>query len=76
MQTEHKRIKHHQMPGDLSKGTIIRLRERRGLPLWPFLWQGLDIRQAQAIRRFLKERSKSRQRQRDREVIQASIAQR
>lgn len=68
MLTEFKRIKHGQQPGDVSKRTKIKMREKK-IPAAVSPWQTITAPQAKAFRRFLQHKSKKRQRQRDKEVI-------
>jgi hypothetical protein len=72
MDAEHKRVKHGHMPGDISIGAQIALREGR-VPLTVFPWQILDERDASAMRRYLKGKSRAVQRRRDRAAITAGL---
>lgn len=65
MLTEHKRVKIGAQPGDINMGCKIALREGR-VPLVVFPWQVLDERDASALRRYMKGKSKAVQRRRDR----------
>ena len=76
MQTEFKRIKHGEMPGDIHRKRKIAMREKHV----PFVidygggyGQEIDEKSAKTFRRFLQDKSKKRQRRRDKEVILASI---
>ncbi len=75
MLTEHKRVKHGELPGDISRGHIIALREHRtlqapeGFCLSIFPWQHLDETDAKGLRRGMKRKSKAVQRRRDRRAI-------
>ena len=68
MLTEFKRIKHGELPGDISRRAKIRMREIGDrFDVWP--WQTISENCANTFRRFLQDKSKSRQRRRDKQAI-------
>ena len=68
MLTEFKRIKHGELPGDISRRAKILMRERGGR-FNVFPWQYISENCAKVYRRFLQDKSKSRQRRRDKQAI-------
>jgi hypothetical protein len=67
IQTEHKRVKHGEQPGEISRLRKIQLREMRRDDdyIYPFPWQRLDWKCAQSFRSYMKNKSKTVQRRRD-----------
>lgn len=65
---EQTRIRHRQMPGDLSRTAKIRMREKQ-TPFFYFPWQEITNVVGKSFRSFLKFRSKKRQRARDKTLI-------
>ena len=83
MFSEHKRVKHGQQPGDITRDAKIAMRERRHLAIysrdenvggfWYFPWQFISDKAAHAFRRELSERSRTVQRRRDRTAIHEGL---
>lgn len=79
---EHKRHQHRYLPGEVTRQFKTAMRERRGLvSAWKKMWGKMSIRddedldpQAKSYRSALKWRNNSRQRQRDKEIIQKERA--
>lgn len=74
MITEFKRVKHGELPGDISRWAKIRMRENKGrkgtaFNLWP--WQRLNEKLSKSFRRYLLDKSRTVQRRRDKEAIHA-----
>lgn len=72
MRTEFRRVKHGQMPDDVSRKIKIAMRERR-TPIK--LGQGYVIGEncAKSFRKDLLEKSKTAQRRRDKEAIKKGL---
>lgn len=68
---EHKRIKHHSYPGDISKKHKIAMREKE-TPIKVSSCHIIEDEAAKSYRTNLKNRSKSVQRQRDKKEIRNS----
>lgn len=72
MQTEFKRVKHGEQPGDVHRSAKIAMREKK-TPIRIFPWQSLDDACAKSFRKYLQEKSKKVQRRRDKRAIEDSI---
>jgi hypothetical protein len=75
--TEFKRVKHGEILGTLHRRHLIRMRERGDafhILYSSAYWQEIDERQAKAFRRYLRDKSRKRQRRRDRETILIEIS--
>lgn len=71
-QNEHKRIKHGHVPGDIAHRHLVRMRERlEGFWVWP--WQFINENCIKSFRRVIHDRSKKRQRRRDKKAIQEGL---
>lgn len=70
--SEFKRVKHGELPGDVSRKTKIKMRER-SLPFWIWPWQYISDKCIQSFRRDLRQKSKKRQRRRDKETIKEGL---
>jgi len=78
---EHKRHMHRYLPGEVTRQYKTAMREKRGLvSAWKKMWGKLILKdeqdmqpQAKSYRSLMKWRNNSRQRQRDKEVVQNSL---
>lgn len=69
---EHKRVKHKQAPGDISKENKIRMREKK-TPIKIFEWHTISDDAAKVYRKMLQDKSKAVQRRRDKRRIQEEL---
>lgn len=69
---EHKRVKHGEMPGQIHRSHIIKMREKKSdIEIFPWYW--VTKKQIDALNRYMKEKSKTVQRRRDKRRIEEGI---
>lgn len=68
--SEHKRVKHGSLPGDVSRRTKIAMREKRKIT-----WVGYPIPEAcaKSFRKYVQDKSRKVQRRRDRREIERGL---
>ena len=73
---EHKRVKHGEQPGDISRRRKIQLREMKpnDEDIYPFPWQRLNFECAKSFRKYLKIKGRTVQRRRDKKVCYDQLA--
>ncbi len=74
MLSEHRRVKHGEQPGDVSRRVKIALREMRpGSEVSAHPWQVLNWGCAKSFRRYLRDKGRAVQRRRDRAAAEAGL---
>lgn len=69
---EHRRVKHGEMPGDVSRRTKIAMREKPGVSHL-FLSQTIGEACCRSFRSYLADKGRTVQRRRDRRTIEEQL---
>lgn len=76
MLTEFKRVKHGELPGDISRRHLIAMREKR-VPFRVYYggghFQQIGIKCAKVFRKNLTKKSRTVQRRRDKKEIESQV---
>lgn len=78
MLTEFKRVKHGEHPGDISRRAKIRMREAHKIPqhkdgFYYLPWQFINWKLMKSFKNYLRDKSRTVQRRRDKRVAQEQM---
>lgn len=68
MLSEHKRVKHGEQPGDISRAAKIHMRES-SIEFNVFPWQTINWKCIKSFRKYLSDKGRTVQRRRDKREI-------